>query len=1147
MIANGKSCPRCGTQALPNRLRCASCGAALDPQAAEPRALNEAWEASKLRKSLSGSGMWSIMWGALALIAGLAMIEESALNVVLAGIGVFLIGTGIAAWAAPNPVTLRLDATALLLVGLWNIIATLAGGESSEMVWIIGGVVQIGWAIGRFARHGRFKEVQHVPLPLIKHAAELVRDTQRANAGRDAGIVQFRAAGKLWKVRLLPDLAVAVAGNAQEVRFVEPDEFKLSGAPEATTRWVQANIQLGRDTWTGPVFAASLAQYALWRQARDAEAGEAPAAEAGGVPAAQVGKVPGTEAVEASAAPRVLEAAVVATPQAERALPAAPPAAFPAPAQTATPEQPRAALWPPAAALLNLSGLGLGYLGMRRWGRWIVHAVLTAIVVLIGLRLPSWAGLSLVGVWLLWMAVDGWRQARKGGADLGPGKVWHSWAPAAAALLVLGLEIGGAAFYRLETHREFVRGRTAYELAAVERASTHLQRVVSRAALADAQEVQEARAQLQEIEALQAANTARQKGNYEAAIEGYQAHAEEHARSPLTDYARAEMAGTYADWGRAQCAEGQYLQALETLAQGYPADEDEVMPAALARAYQEAVFGLAQDDGEDGSKAIQASWTSICEGGAATSQAVGLLSDQAALMWYRGRDIEIPKAWQADTPGQFRYAVCLREDLEDISSCRYFPAGTVHRQRVEWRITVRDTVSGELVAAKTFAGGTPKDCPSTWVFYGNSRTGTLKGSNPEEAAIQEWLGAIAEGEAPAAEVAIEPVRATPTPAVEEDEGERKAEPTPTKLSSGPVELTVAHNWGGEQNEEALQELTQRYMDLHPQVEVEILSTHESDVIEAMLVAGEVDVVLASVGMMKDWAERGNLAPLTPFVDQEWMRETYIDSAVNTVTYQGTLYGLPVQANVLALIYNRDLIADQDVPENTHDLLQQAAKWDASDHYFVFDTQTYYWAAGWFHGGEARFVDDECQPKLDTPDGVAAAELIAAFREIMPEDASYTVAMDLFDQGKLAMTIDGPWARSRLEDAGIDYGVAPLPALSGTDVQPAPYVDFGVWMLTTRTDKKDTTEAAWDLIRYCASAEAQQFLADELDAIPATRPEGEPEGWQRIAERGTPMPSARCMSAVWGALNNMLQEIWAGEDPSKAVTAAQNELEKAVAQ
>ena len=35
---------------------------------------------------------------------------------------------------------------------------------------------------------------------------------------------------------------------------------------------------------------------------------------------------------------------------------------------------------------------------------------------------------------------------------------------------------------------------------------------------------------------------------------------------------------------------------------------------------------------------------------------------------------------------------------------------------------------------------------------------------------------------------------------------------------------------------------------------------------------------------------------------------------------------------------------------------------------------------------------------------------------------------LFQEGKVASTMDGPWAYQALDDAGIDFGVTPLPKL-----------------------------------------------------------------------------------------------------------------------
>ena len=66
--------------------------------------------------------------------------------------------------------------------------------------------------------------------------------------------------------------------------------------------------------------------------------------------------------------------------------------------------------------LLNLTGLGLGYLYQKRWLRWGIHFALT-IGLLAGAfftnayRRPLiW--LPLLGFWLVWMGFDSWRLGR---------------------------------------------------------------------------------------------------------------------------------------------------------------------------------------------------------------------------------------------------------------------------------------------------------------------------------------------------------------------------------------------------------------------------------------------------------------------------------------------------------------------------------------------------------------------------------------------------------------------------------------------------------------------------------------------------------------------------------------------------------------
>lgn len=278
MTIVAKTCPQCGESNPAINLSCVACGASMigvktdkEPEARRQtvRELEDAWEAAQQRKNLRSSGGWSILWGAFAILGGLASLEQSGCNGVLVLIGLFLVGTGIAAWRKPSPGALQADAAAMLLVGLWNIAITLTSGDSSQSFWAIAGVVQIVWAVQRFARHSKFTRVQHIPESLITHVEALVGRIQRANVAATGDLIEFQAKGKRWKGQLAPEMVTLVAGNAQEVRFAPREGFTLTTQEEAVPgKQVKTSIRVKADTWTGRMPYQSLQRYEDWQAGR---------------------------------------------------------------------------------------------------------------------------------------------------------------------------------------------------------------------------------------------------------------------------------------------------------------------------------------------------------------------------------------------------------------------------------------------------------------------------------------------------------------------------------------------------------------------------------------------------------------------------------------------------------------------------------------------------------------------------------------------------------------------------------------------------------------------------------------------------------------------------------------------------------------
>ena len=204
---------------------------------------------------------------------------------------------------------------------------------------------------------------------------------------------------------------------------------------------------------------------------------------------------------------------VTPPPEAKEAPKAREPAPVPAPVEREVQPPRGVPRWSPVVALLNLTGLGLGYLYMHRWLRWLIHFLLTGGLIAAAFLTNAshfpllW--MVVFGLWLLWMVFDGWRQARRLVQATPEGTVSRPWLPIVLAVLIIGLEAAGFWGYRILGYREFVKGQTAYQLGDYQLTHQYLDRVVSLYALSFAPYVTLAEEYLADCEALQEHQQAR--------------------------------------------------------------------------------------------------------------------------------------------------------------------------------------------------------------------------------------------------------------------------------------------------------------------------------------------------------------------------------------------------------------------------------------------------------------------------------------------------------------------------------------------------------------------------------------------------------------------------------------------------------------
>jgi len=247
--------------------------------------------------------------------------------------------------------------------------------------------------------------------------------------------------------------------------------------------------------------------------------------------------------------------------------------------------------------LLNLNGLGLGYLYAKKWIRWGLHFLITisllaaAILINFSLKIPVF--LSVIGLWLLWMAFDGWRQGQKLNPDQGLFPINHSkiqpWMLIAVPLLILCLEGVGLAGYVRLGQKEFQRGMQAYQEADCGSAVERFRRVLTIYGLSSDSRKEEADARIAECKLLLSADKAYEESAYEDAVDGYQEYLDMYSEGALAQSAQMGLADTYFTWGSSLKEEQEFEKSIEKytmVLEEYPdSSAANQTPAQMAESY----------------------------------------------------------------------------------------------------------------------------------------------------------------------------------------------------------------------------------------------------------------------------------------------------------------------------------------------------------------------------------------------------------------------------------------------------------------------------------------------------------------------------------------------------------------------------------
>lgn len=194
-----------------------------------------------------------------------------------------------------------------------------------------------------------------------------------------------------------------------------------------------------------------------------------------------------------------------------------------------------------------------------------------------------------------------------------------------------------------------------------------------------------------------------------------------------------------------------------------------------------------------------------------------------------------------------------------------------------------------------------------------------------------------------------------------------------------------------------------------------------------------DMVIIDNPDMPSYIEMEKFEDITDEIQDFEGFEEYFPSAMEAVEEDGRYYGLPFCCNNVALVYNKDILQEENesVPSNWDELARTAKNLTKPGQY-GFAMSAISGEQGAFQFASFMLSAGDTIEEAGGDGTLKAFQFIQDMVEqgIMSRDCVNWSQNDVartFIAGECAMMENGPWVFPALDKAGINYGVAPFPA------------------------------------------------------------------------------------------------------------------------
>ncbi|WP_299036183.1 extracellular solute-binding protein [uncultured Pseudokineococcus sp.] len=346
------------------------------------------------------------------------------------------------------------------------------------------------------------------------------------------------------------------------------------------------------------------------------------------------------------------------------------------------------------------------------------------------------------------------------------------------------------------------------------------------------------------------------------------------------------------------------------------------------------------------------------------------------------------------------------------------------------------------------------------------------------------------------------------------------------------------------------------------VAVQAVTDLQANFVTANAATNGPDVVVGAHDWIGNMVQNGAIDPLQITADQLGQ---YSEVAVDAVTYDEQLYGLPYGVEALVLYRNTDLVpeapATLDEAFATGLELKEAGTVESAFNLPVgelgdaYHMQPLYTSlGGYVFGQDPAGGYDPTDLGVGDEASQAAGERIEELGEggsgVLTRSVSGDNSIALFADGQAPYLLSGPWARADVEAAGFGWDVQAVPGFEGAEpAQPFTGVQ-AFYVASNGANKAFAQEFVGGAVN---TEEAMKTMYDGADIPPSLVSLQESEvaadpqlqAYLDAASAGQPMPSIPQMGSVFEPLGQAYSAIIGGADGAETMVATGETIRTAI--